>query len=278
MNKNKKKIEEILEETRFAELGLDERERVWQNIARSIDKEPVLSPFPWFLPVNSKSNKFMIPLMIGAMMFLGVGGTVALADNSLPGDALYGVNRATERVRIVFANGENKDELRARFAEKRLVEVDSLIAHARMRGEAGGFATTTADGKVLFRVGHGIENAVSYLNEVAAKLEASGNVEAKARIEAVIEKLEAKINDPDISAHMRGEGMMMFRSENPEDFADFQAHMKARVEMKDDGERIRIRLMDGSGPNANTEARMRMRVGDDDGSDDSEGRLRIRIR
>ncbi len=256
-NKNNK-IEKILEETRFTELNLEEREKVWQGIVNSIDKEPIPSPFLWFLPVNN--NKFMIPLMIGAMMFLGVGGTVVVADNSLPGDALYGINRATENVRIKVATGEKKGELRARFAEKRLAEVEALIAEARAEREASGSATTTTDTEADVKVGHGLETAVSYLNEVALKLEASENTVAQARVLAVIEKLEAKINEPDVRSQVRIDQSFKLKTENSNAKAEERSEARTdnRVEVREDGSRIRIIWRDKAQVNANAGAELRV--------------------
>ncbi len=69
----------------------------------------------------------MIPAIIAALVVLAGGTTVVVADDATPGDALYGVDRATERVRLVLASDEREDELRLRFAEERLDELEEVI-------------------------------------------------------------------------------------------------------------------------------------------------------
>lgn len=61
---------------------------------------------------------------------LGSGGGAALASQSaLPGTALYGIKRATERARVTLARDESKKaELHITFASRRLQEIERLIS------------------------------------------------------------------------------------------------------------------------------------------------------
>lgn len=68
----------------------------------------------------------MIGIAIALIVALGVGGTVAVADNAHPGEVLFGVDQAVEKVRISVASKEKKDELRVRFAEERVEEIEDL--------------------------------------------------------------------------------------------------------------------------------------------------------
>lgn len=63
-------------------------------------------------------------LVVGLLVFIGLG---LLAENSLPGDLLYGLKRLTENVRQ-FASGNT---LETQFAQRRVDEVASLLTKKR---------------------------------------------------------------------------------------------------------------------------------------------------
>lgn len=61
-------------------------------------------------------------LAAGLATFLTLGGgAVAMAQNAEPGDVLYGLKRATERVRLALA-GDDEGSLRVGLAERRIAE------------------------------------------------------------------------------------------------------------------------------------------------------------
>lgn len=69
----------------------------------------------------------LIPLIIAAIAALG-GGTVVASRNAAPGDTLYGVKTATEKVRVALAlNDKNKVEVKLSIAEDKLKEVEKLM-------------------------------------------------------------------------------------------------------------------------------------------------------
>jgi hypothetical protein len=60
------------------------------------------------------------------------GGTVAAASGSLPGDVLYPVKTATEKVeRFLSFGDEAKASFHIKMAERRLEEIESLIEKSR---------------------------------------------------------------------------------------------------------------------------------------------------
>ena len=73
----------------------------------------------------------MIPAIIGVFILLtGASATAIVADNAKPGDVLYGVDRELENLRLSFAGDNSKNELKIKFAEERLEEVEELIDEA----------------------------------------------------------------------------------------------------------------------------------------------------
>lgn len=119
MNNNERKIEEILSKVSFRDLSEDEQNLVWQKIE---NKQTPLFPL-----LKLTLNKNMITSLILALaLTLGVGGTVVTADNARPGDALFGIDQAVENFRLKIAGEEKKNELRIKFAEERVKEVEEL--------------------------------------------------------------------------------------------------------------------------------------------------------
>lgn len=285
MQNNNKKIEDLLDKRHIPGLTSSERDMIWQRISSAIE-ESALSP--WYIPANNKF-KPMIPLMIAAVMFLGVGGTAAIADNSRPGDALFGIDRATEEVRIAFAGKAKAADLKARFAEERLNEVRALVADARLKTSASTVASTTAtttasttpnrkDGQV----GAGINVAISYLSKVSADLTVSGNVEAQARIQTVIEKLEAVVNSDDVKANVKSNEEFKLRLKGEVDGDKLEINTngnKSRIEVREEGNRIRIELKDNGLINLKSKAELDSDdVENDDENEESESENRSRGR
>lgn len=62
-----------------------------------------------------------------------VAGVLFSASRSLPGDALYGVKRASETAQVGLASGPAEARLRLGFAQTRLEEVEGLLARARQQ-------------------------------------------------------------------------------------------------------------------------------------------------
>lgn len=102
----------------------------------------------------------MVPAIIALLVVLGGGTTVIVADGAAPGDALYGIDRATERVRLRLASDERKQELELRFAEERVEELDVVIAEESEEEES------TSDGAHDSEDGAGTTG----LTEVEAKV------------------------------------------------------------------------------------------------------------
>jgi hypothetical protein len=65
--------------------------------------------------------------VIGALL-LSTGGTALASTNALPGDALYSVKIATENVRLAVTSDENKAEVYAVLANRRVEEIVQLTA------------------------------------------------------------------------------------------------------------------------------------------------------
>jgi hypothetical protein len=76
-------------------------------------------------------------LVAGILLVLGAGGAVAASANALPGESLYGVKRAVERVSLAMHRDPlGRGGLQLQFAETRLSEIQALLAAGRDPSEA----------------------------------------------------------------------------------------------------------------------------------------------
>jgi len=69
----------------------------------------------------------MVTLFIVLALLVGAGGTVAASDSARPGDLLFPIDRAVEDIRATFASTDNKVELKIKFSEERLDEIESIL-------------------------------------------------------------------------------------------------------------------------------------------------------
>jgi len=284
MKKTNKSIEEQLRNVKFRELSDRESVHAWNKINANLESQPF-----FLFPTLPTKRKIMIPLLIAALMFASVGGTAAASNSAVPGDTLFGVDRAVENVRLILA-GDAKAELKVRFAEERLAEVKELIARARAQAAAtttpksnatSTKATTTP--RVNGKVAVGVNVAINFLNDVAADLSASGNTEAAAEVNALVGRLETMVNDPDVRVALKQNGAFQLRlkSVNASSTASSSAGIKintngkkSRIEVREDGERIRIEIKDNGDVKVKTkvDADTRPKIDNDDDDDDDEDR------
>lgn len=158
---NSNNLEENLKEIRLKKVPEETKNVLWAKIAiLKSDEEKKRFLLPIF---NLK--KYMIGALIALMVILGGGGAVAASNNAAPGDALFGLDLAAEKVKLnLAASAEKKDELRVKFADERVAEVKS-------KSEANGSANT-ADVDLSAATITEIEADV-FTNETTVKIEAN---------------------------------------------------------------------------------------------------------
>ncbi|MBU4315190.1 hypothetical protein KJ673_02175 [Patescibacteria group bacterium] len=67
-----------------------------------------------------------VSLVIFALLFGGWFTTVKAAVGSIPGDTLYGVKLMTEQAQLMIASSDNRAVLHTQFAQRRMVEIQTL--------------------------------------------------------------------------------------------------------------------------------------------------------
>lgn len=92
------------------------------------------SPMPLFAGRGQRMAPVWATLLAAVTLCvcLGTGGVVMAAEGALPGDPLYGVKTAVENMRLAVAPAEGDVSLHARFAERRLDEIEALVAADRL--------------------------------------------------------------------------------------------------------------------------------------------------
>jgi len=185
-------LEEKLNKIKIKSLSLDEKNSIWSGTvykkSQNLNKN--------LLSFNFKKN--MIGAILSLILVLGGGGAVAAANNSVPGDALFGLDLALEKAKLSLAGAEDKkNELKVRFAEERISEVNKIIEKR---------------GSVLVREGDLSSSSVTeievdvFKNETTVKIEADskyyGFVTAEKEKEKIIDEIKAKykLTDSQINA------------------------------------------------------------------------------
>lgn len=160
-----------------------EKSSIWLGIIKEKEsrdhKVGVLSIF------NLK--KHMVGALIALLILGGGGGVVAASNASVPGDTLFSVDRAVERVRLNLADDEKKSELRVRFAEERIEEAKEVVS----RKSSVNVADVDLSAATLTEVEVDV-----FINETTVKLEASdrhyGFVTAEKDKDKIVDEIEAK--------------------------------------------------------------------------------------
>jgi Domain of unknown function (DUF5667) len=86
-------------------------------------------------PQQYRAQRWLrVPLTLFAMLvvLLGTGfGLTRAAENTIPGDPLYGIKRASEQVSLAFSDEQSRPGLLTSIAESRLMEIVTLAALGR---------------------------------------------------------------------------------------------------------------------------------------------------
>ena len=101
-----------LENIRIRPLSNEERSRAWNNIASQLPSTPVLSPFVF--PIHK--------VVSFAAIFIFLIGTVSASDSSRPGQLLFPIDIAVERIESSLDSSSQVNH-----AQERLVEFDATV-------------------------------------------------------------------------------------------------------------------------------------------------------
>lgn len=119
-------IEEKLSKIKTKPISEDEKNSLWYKVSvaqiKQVKSSKNLSVFNIF---NFTMKKY-IAGFIALVVIVGGGGVVAASNSAMPGDFLFPVDLAVEKIQIRLALGDKKEDLKFKFAEERISEVKSL--------------------------------------------------------------------------------------------------------------------------------------------------------
>lgn len=105
--------------------------------------KPRVGIWSWLTGLWPKNYAFRVVLIFGifCLLFLMTTRAALAAQTSIPGDSLYGVKVAQEKLQLAFSfTVEGDAQLHIKFAQRRLVELEALILEGRFE-----YARATAD-------------------------------------------------------------------------------------------------------------------------------------
>jgi hypothetical protein len=103
-------------------------QRIFRNTSKGYTEETNMNP----RQKRFAFSTLVLILVIGVLLFGGAGLTAAAAQEALPGDALYSVKTGIEQTRLSLArDAGNRAQLKMAFAERRLQEIEALVAEGR---------------------------------------------------------------------------------------------------------------------------------------------------
>jgi hypothetical protein len=124
---------------------------------------------------------------VAASLALLAGGVSAASSTSLPGEPLYGVKTAIERIQLTLpADPATRARLQVQFADRRLGEAQRLAQQGRVPEAVGlvdQYTTTIAAADVSAATGVQQRQTDQQLQTLATALSAAGHTQAAASVE-----------------------------------------------------------------------------------------------
>lgn len=182
-------IKLILKQINNAPVDVEFLSALRNRLADYIKTAPLIVRIPeGGRPLFKRSNNLIyrfkimpIPLIIGLIIALASGGTVAASQNSLPGDTLYPVKILSEDavVAMVFSP-EQKAEFRLNLAQKRIEEIGKVLEEAKEKGNGRSAAA-------LQKALNNFDAQVQKILDKTAEIKEKGNLAKAGEITANLE-------------------------------------------------------------------------------------------
>ena len=129
------------------------------------------------LPRLIFSPKFVFAEVLSVLIFFGI---FTSAQNSLPGDLLYPVKKVTEKARLIFVSGDEKQIAQIELANKRLEELSQIAQKNQVEKLAPAIeeyqASVSEAAKNIKKITKEIIQQNQKLAETKAKIESLGIV------------------------------------------------------------------------------------------------------
>lgn len=171
---------------------------LWARIEKRINtRRPVFSTS--IFSIFRFSPKLVLASFVAFVIIASSAATVAAAGNAKPGDLLFPVDIAVEKIRIVISSDKKKDELRIRFAEERLEEVRVVLAGGLTGADHAAIAelssATATSPEIIHRSEKALSVALDRLEQTRADLEERNKTAAAQAVGSVINRLNVLAED-----------------------------------------------------------------------------------
>lgn len=131
---------------------------------------------------NMLSNVYSKYVVAAVLAIVLVGGTAYASNDARPGDNLFPLKKATEKVQLALsASAKSKAEMHARIAEQRLEDIAKVSAEHKTEAQT--------EAKVE------LATAIEVLTDIQAKLVARGNTTAADALATNIARLKTMAAD-----------------------------------------------------------------------------------
>lgn len=177
------KLEKDLRQVRKLSLNQEAKKRLKSSLLSEFRRVTTAEDFRYNKAESKLIINFkpMIPALI-IIILLGSGvGTAFAADSAKPGDLLFGVDQAVEKVKFSMSFSDlTKARLKAEIAEERGKEHEQLVKEHKVK--------ESEEGEKLANLA--LEQAIATIIQVQERLAAKGKAQSLANLEEVELKLE----------------------------------------------------------------------------------------
>jgi len=201
-----KNIKEKLENIKPGRLTRGEKNILWSKIEGGIRARKAYGKKSATVPGMSARLATVMVLTV-FVLTSGSALTISAANAAAPGDTLFPVDEAIERIELFFTRQENKTERRLEHAEERLEEARAILAlidtgddeatstdETSTSSDSGGGETSYESNKIA-RAEHVLDVALLRLERIRDILVEEGNDEGVAEIDVVIAELTQLAED-----------------------------------------------------------------------------------
>jgi len=194
-----KNIKDKLENMKPEKLTEGEKNILWSKIDGGIRARRTYNKKqPTFLGM---STRFAAAALVAVLVLTsGSFMTVSAANAAAPGDALFPIDEALERIELFFTRQEERAERRLAFAQERLEEAQEVLGETDVEDEdedtpEGDEEDTTRRFNRVVRAERVLEIALERLEALREELLAEGDDDAVAEIDETIAALMALAED-----------------------------------------------------------------------------------
>ncbi|MDP2789255.1 MAG: DUF5667 domain-containing protein [bacterium] len=210
-------LEENLKKIKIRDIGEEDKESLWHRIitARVMEEQKK----SWLLSISIFNFNNMNKLIVGALalvLILGGGSMVAASNSAVPGDFLFPVDLAIEKLQLKFIGEDGKTELKLKFAEERVAEIKH-VSEEKSEPETNSIKFSKQESEDVGRA----------LTDLEELLEGSEGSERALKIEKALQELLVLLGDEGDLEIRKKDGEIRIKSDS------FRIEIKSEKEDKD---------------------------------------------